>query len=195
MEREIDTLVDSFRGTSLNLETFLPLYLKYHLSGSGGTPSNFPQRYLQDEKLGIGDWKHLDEVNRKNLDAYVENIHRMEELTRKQINLALLQKHQACNEAAGSRFVEAEVIGFRLGEFRLVTFPAELTVPIGLGLKERSPHDLTFVSGYTNGYLYYAPTAEQLQNRGGAQEDSDCLLAPEWQELFEAAALKILEEL
>ena len=194
LEAEIDSLVDSFKGTSLNLETFLPLYLKYRLS-EDDTPSNFRQRYLRDQALGIDDWSHLDEVNRKNLEAYLANIHRMEELTRKQINLALLEKHQARNEAAESITVEAEVMGLRVGEFRLVTFPAEVTVPVGLGLKERSPHALTFISGYTNGYLYYAPTAGQLKNRGGAQEDSDCLLAPEWQAIFEAKALEILDRL
>lgn len=195
MKREIDTLVETLKGTSLDLDTFLPLYVKYHLSRTEESPSNYRQRYLQDEELGIDDWKHLDEVNRKNLDAYVANIRIMEELTRKQINLALLEKHQARNEAAGSRTVEAEVMGLRLGDFRLVTFPAELTVPIGLGLKARSPHELTFVSGYTNGYLYYAPTAAQWKNSGGAQEDSDCLLAPEWQSIFEEAALEILRDL
>ena len=84
------------------------------------------------------------------------------------------------------------VAALGVGDFRLVTFPAELTVEIGLGLKERSPHPLTFVSGYTNGYLYYAPTAAQAENRGRAQEDSDCLLAPEWQALFEETALRLL---
>ncbi|GAF92555.1 unnamed protein product, partial [marine sediment metagenome] len=53
----------------------------------------------------------------------------------------------------------------------------------------------TFVSGCTNGYIYYAPTAEQLQNRGGAQEDSDCLLAPEWQRMYEEKVDAMLKEL
>ena len=66
---------------------------------------------------------------------------------------------------------------------------------IGLNIKERSPHPLTFVAGYTNGYIYYAPTAEQLQNVGGAQEDSDCILAPEWQALFEGRVAEILKKL
>ena len=45
----------------------------------------------------------------------------------------------------------------------------------------RAKHPHAFVAGYTNGYVHYAPTAEQLKNIGGAQEDSDCMLAPEWQ--------------
>ncbi len=86
------------------------------------------------------------------------------------------------------------MVSLRVGEFRLVTFPAELTVEVGFGILDKSPHPLTFVSGYTNGYLYYAPTVAQMKNRGGAQEDSDCLLAPEWQGMFEAAALRLLGE-
>lgn len=193
MEREIDQLLARLKGTSLNLETFLPLVVKYGLSGD--TPSADAKRYLQDEALGLEDWKHLDAENRRNIDAYLENIHVMEELTRKQVNLALLEKHHARNEAAGTDSVEVEVAGLRVGDFRLVTFPGEVTVPIGLALKERSPHEFSFISGYTNGYLYYAPTAEQLLNRGGAQEDSDCLLAPEWQAVFESKALEILKGL
>src|SRR5690606_7079799 len=33
MEAEIDALVDSLKGTKLNFETFLPLYVKYHVNG------------------------------------------------------------------------------------------------------------------------------------------------------------------
>ena len=77
----------------------------------------------------------------------------------------------------------------------MITFPGELTVPIGLGIKERSPHPNTFVAGYTNGYIYYCPTAEQLKNIGGAQEDSDCMLAPEWQRLYETRAVQMVRRL
>jgi hypothetical protein len=58
-----------------------------------------------------------------------------------------------------------------------------------------SPHELTFIAGYTNGYIYYAPTAEQLRNVGGAQEDSDCILAPEWQQLYEDKVAELLRKL
>jgi hypothetical protein len=103
--------------------------------------------------------------------------------------------HHAQNVAAGSKSLDAEVMGLRVGDFRLVTFPGEPSAQVGLDIKTLSPHALTFVAGYTNGYIYYAPTAEQLKNRGWAQEDSDCLLAPEWQALFEARALAILGRL
>ena len=87
------------------------------------------------------------------------------------------------------------MVGLRIGDFVLLTFPGELTVQIGLNLKTQSPHKPTFVAGYTNGYIYYAPTAEQLKNVGGAQEDSDCILAPDWQLQFETAALDLLKRL
>ena len=83
----------------------------------------------------------------------------------------------------------------RVGDFRLLTFPGELTVQIGLNLKKNSPHAMTFIAGYTNGYIYYAPTTKQLENIGGAQEDSDCLLAPHWQAIFEKKAVEIIQGL
>jgi hypothetical protein len=119
----------------------------------------------------------------------------MEELTRVRANLDLLKMHHAQNQAAGEDTIEVEVVGLRIGEFVLITFPGEPSVLIGLNIKETSPHELTFVSGVTNGYIYYAPTAEQLKNRGKAQEDSDCFLAPEWQQLFEDKAAEILKKL
>lgn len=189
MEKEIDQLAAALKGTTLNFETFLPLYVKYHLNSD--YPSEVAGRYLQDELIGKTDWKSLDTNNRAAMEAYLKNIRTMEELTRKQINRDLLSRHQARRVELGDT-VNAEVVSLRVGDFHLVTFPAEVTVETGLGLKERSPHPLTFVSGYTNGYLYYAPTLAQSKNRGGAQEDSDCLLAPEWQERFEETALRLL---
>ena len=134
----------------------------------------------------------MDANNRQNMNSYLENIYRMEELTRVNANLRLLKMHQQQNVDAGKRTIDVEVMALRLGSFVMITFPGELTVPIGLGIKERSPHPNTFVAGYTNGYIYYCPTAEQLKNVGGAQEDSDCILDPEWQELFETKVTELL---
>src|SRR6185369_7671110 len=117
------------------------------------------------------------------------------QLTRVQTNLALLRKHDATNRAAGRKPLEVELVGVRVGDFVLITFPGELTVEIGLNVKKSSPHKTTFVAGYTNGYIYYTPTAKQLQNVGGAQEDSDCLLAPEWEKLFMDKVAGILKRL
>ena len=186
-------LAQSLGGTSLNLKTFLPLIVKYKLSAD--FPSNYSHRYLQEKAIGRDDLNKLDAENRRNIEAYIKNIHIMEELTRVKTNLALLQKHHVQNLAASSRMLEVELLGLRVGDFVLVTSPGELTVQIGLNIKKSSPHKPTFVAGYTNGYIYYAPTADQLANRGGAQEDSDSILAAEWQKIFEDSVTEILKKL
>lgn len=183
LEAEQKRLVASLQGTSLNLKTFMQLAVKIGLSPD--YPSYYSHRYLHDKQVGRDDLAKLDAENRKNMEAYLQNVYTMEAITRVQTNLALLKMHQAQNVASGKTTVEAEVCALRLGEFRLLTFPGELTVEIGLAIKKRAPHPLTFVAGYTNGYLYYTPTVEQLRNVGWAQEDSDCFLAPGWQKLFD----------
>src|SRR5262249_40449821 len=150
LQAEQARLLASLKGTSLNLKTFIPLAVKYELSPE--FPSYYSHRYLHEKKLGRDDLGRLAASNRRDLRADVENVHTMEALTRNQTNLALLKKHQAANLAAGRRPVEVEVVGVRVGDFVLVTFPGELTVEIGLRVKKASPHAHTFVAGYTNGY-------------------------------------------
>ena len=108
----------------------------------------------------------------------------MEQLTRLHVNLDLLRNHQRRFIEDGTGFIDAEVVALRVGDFVLVTFPGELSVELGLRIKADSPHAHTFVSGVTNGYLYYTPTVEQLANRGRAQEDSDCLVDESWEKVF-----------
>jgi len=193
LQAEQMQLLQSLQGTNLNLKTFLPLIVKYSLSGD--FPSYASHRYLHEKMMGREDLKKMDADNKAHMDRYIENIHTMEQLTRVQVNLNLLRKRQAQNVAAESETIDVEVMGVRIGAFVLVTFPGELSVQIGLGIKERSPHPLTFVAGVTNGYIFYTPTEEQLMNRGNAQEDSDCLVAAGWQMLFEDKVLEILKKL
>ena len=137
----------------------------------------------------------LDESNRRHLQAYMGNIRKMEEITRLNTNLRLLKNHQKTGYDSGNKTVAVELSGLRVGDFVLTTFPGELTVPVGLNIKRASKNPHTFVAGYTNGYIYYAPTADQLKNVGGAQEDSDCMLAPAWQKIYEAKAAEIIRGL
>jgi len=193
MRTERERLLRSLRGTYLNLKTFIPLAVKYNLSSE--FPSSSSYRYLHEKARGRNDLNKLDAANRRNMKQYIRNIHTMEKMTRINTNLALLRKHQANNVAAGKRTIDVELLGLRIGDFVLTTFPGELTVRIGLNIKKMSPHEYTFVAGYTNGYIYYAPTTKQLRNVGGAQEDSDCLLAPHWQKIYEDKAVEILRNL
>jgi hypothetical protein len=193
MQAERERLVNNLQGTSLNLKTFLPLVVQYQLDAEH--PSYYSHRYLREKELGREDLKRLDSENRRNIAAYIDNIQTMEMLTRLQTNLALLRSHHIDNTIASKRTIDVEICGLRLGDFRLVTFPGELTVQIGLNIQQASQIPQVFVSGYTNGYIYYCPTAEQLKNLGNAQEDSDCILDATWQEKFEAVALKVIEAL
>ena len=193
LEAERQRLLDSLKATSLNFKSFLQLLIKHRLSPE--FPSYDAHRYLHEEAMGRDDLRRLDRQNRQHVQDYLENIQTMERLTRIAVNADLLKMHQARNAASGERELEAEVVGLRVGGFVLVAFPGELPVEIGLRIKKISPHEHTFVAGVTNGYLFYTPTAEQLQNRGGAQEDSDCFVAPEWQSRLESKAAQILRRL
>ena len=77
----------------------------------------------------------------------------------------------------------------------LVTFPGELTVEVGLKIKKLANRPKTYVSGYTNGYIYYTPTQSQRTNTGYAQEDCDSLIAPEWESLFIEQAVQMIGRL
>jgi len=192
LEKEQQIHLQRLKGTTLNLKTFVPLIIKHRLSPE--YPTYASHRYLHERGAGREDLDLFDEENRRALNAYIDNIHTMEQLTRIQTNINLMKRHQVRFEAEGET-IEVEVVGLRIGNFVLVTFPGELSVEIGLCIKQRSPHPHTFVAGVTNGYIYYTPTKAQLENRGNAQEDSDCLVAPEWQALFEQEVTQILERL
>jgi len=192
-EEQRTQLVESLRGTTLNLKTFLPLVVKYRLWPE--FPSYYSRRYLYEKQLGRENLRRLDAEDRRNIEQYIRNIHTMEQLTRINTNLRLLRKHQAEAAAAGTKAIDVELVRLRVGDLVLLTFPGESTVQIGLDIKRASPHELTFVAGYTNGYIHYAPTAEQPRNMGRSQEDSDCLLTPQWHGLFEAKALEMLRAL
>jgi len=176
LESEQDRLLRSLRGTTLSLKTYVPLVVKYNVNRD--FPSYNSYLYLHEQSLGRDGLQKLDAENRAQIDIYTANIHTMEELTRLQTNLRLLRMHQRQNVEAGKRTVDVEVSAIRIGEFVLVTFPGELTVRIGLKIKKTSPHKRTFVAGYTNGYIYYSPTAEQLLNVGGAQKTATASWPP-----------------
>lgn len=193
MTQEREKLVGSLRGTSLNFETFLQLRSKYAFSPV--YPSAPAALYLHEKATGKDDLVKLDERNRVDIAAYLDNVRTMERLTRLQTNMQLLRKNQEKNRASGRATIPAEVTGLKIGDFVLVTFPGELTVEIGLKIKSEAPLPNTFVAGYTNGYLYYTPTESQRLNTGHAQEDCDCLVAPEWRRIFEERVRSMLEKL
>lgn len=192
-EAEQKTLLASLRPTNIGFKAFLPLLIQQRLAPD--FPSHHAQSYLRDRALGADSIEKLDADNRALVEAYLKNIEVMERLTRLSTNLALLKKHLAETREAGAATLDAEVCGLRVGDFKLVTFPGELTVEVGLGIRNAFQDPLAFVSGYTNGYIFYTPTVAQRLNKGYAQEDCDTLVAPEWQALFERQALEMLRKL
>jgi hypothetical protein len=193
IQAEQTKLLGSLKPTNINFKTFLPLLLQQRLFPD--FPSHYSQGYLHEQALDRKALPQLDADNRASVEAYLHNIQITEQLTRLNTNLALLKKHLAQNKAAGKPTLDVEVAGVRIGDFKMVTFPGELTVQVGLNIKKAANDPHAFVAGYTNGYIYYTPTAGQRNNTGYAQEDCDSLVAPEWQKVFEAKALEVLKKL
>ncbi|MBL9177607.1 MAG: hypothetical protein JNM65_06055 [Verrucomicrobiaceae bacterium] len=189
IETEQKALVAALRPTNINFKTFLPLLMQHKLWPE--TPSHYAQGYLDNAKP----LQQLDADNKALVDAYLGNLATMEKLTRLNANLALLKRHFEQTKAAGKTTLDAEVCGLRVGKFKLVTFPGEITVQVGLNIKKAAQDADAHVSGYTNGYIWYTATEQQRRNTGYAQEDCDVLVAPEWQKLFETKALEALKAL
>lgn len=193
IQSEQARLLASLKPTNINFKTFLPLLIQQKLSPD--FPSHYAQSYLHDQTQDRKAITQLDADNRVVVENYLKNISVMEQLTRLNTNLALLKKHLEETKAAGKPSLDVEVCGLRVGDFKLVTFPGELTVQVGLNIKKAAADSGAFVAGYTNGYIYYTPTVSQRLNTGYAQEDCDTLVAPEWQKIFERKALEVLQHL
>lgn len=187
LRQEQSELLKSLRFTSLNFKTFLPLYLKHLMSP--GYPLDDAYRYLHEgEELTA-----IDRQNQQNLAKYLRNIVAMEKLARIEDQIATLQKHQAINDAAEGPVITAEVQGIRIGDCILITAPIEVLVEVGLNVKRVSPYAHTFMAAFSNGYMHYGPPASYYDL--GGYEVTECLLAPEWQSLYEAKAQEVIRRL
>ncbi len=191
LEAERDALLAGLRGTSLSFRTFLPLYIKHALNPD--FPSDYSYRYMHDEAVGSVERQAVDAENRGNVDKYLSNIDAMERLARIQDKMGTHRTHQAINDASGEATIRTEVQGIRIGDCVLVTSPAEVCVQVGLNVKRDSPYEHTFMSAFSNGYVHYGAPAEDYAM--GGYEVTECLLAPEWQEMFEEAAREVIARL
>jgi hypothetical protein len=59
------------------------------------------------------------------------------------------------------RRVRGSIAALRIGDAAIVTGPGEVFTEIGLAVKERSPADVTFYAGYSNGCVSYLPIASE----------------------------------
>lgn len=191
LEAEQASLLKSLRGTSLNLKTFVPLYVRHLMDPEH--PLDYKYRYLQSESIGEDEFTNIDNQNRSHLAKYVRNIHSMEKLARIQDKIATLRRHQKINHDSGEETVATEVQGIRIGDFVLVSSPTEMLSTVGMNVKNASPFEHTFVAAYSNGYIHYGPPASEYSM--GGYEVTECLLDPEWQALYESKAAEVLKAL
>ena len=64
---------------------------------------------------------------------------------------------------------------------------------VGLSVKRVSPYKRTFLAPFSNGCIHYgAPAADYSK---GGYEVTECLLAPEWQRIYEKKANEIIRRL
>ena len=189
-QQESAELMASLRYTSLNFKAFLPLYLKYALHPD--YPSHQPFRYLQADQTENLGFRSMDERNRRAVDKYIESLVAMETMARNAEDIATLQKHQEVIDDIGAPTVTAEIQAIRIADCVLITAPMEVLAETGLKLKRESPHKHTFIASISNGYLHYAPPASYYP-RGG-YEVTECLLAPEWEAIFDAAVRDLLAQ-
>jgi hypothetical protein len=178
----------SLRGTTLDFQTFLPLYLRYHLAPQHPAGSFFS--YLQAEKIGDELPAQMDEFIREKLDTYLASVRAMEKLARIEDEIATFERHRKINEEANSETASAEVAGLKIGDCIFVTAPIEILTEVALNIKADSPYENTFIAAFTNGYMHYGPPAADYDK--GGYEVTECFLAPQWQEIYESKVQEIL---
>jgi len=191
LEKQEQELLASLRSTSLNMKTFIPMYIKYQLSPD--YPSYYKYRYLQEEKEEQTGMKTLDVENRRNMEKYIQNMRAMDKLSQIEENKAFLKIKQGEIEKNSNETIKVDVEGIRIGDFVLVSFPGEPFAEVGLNIKKQSPFENTFLAGYSNGYIHYAPTANSYKEWG--YEVMNCILAPEWQAIYETEMQKLIRNL
>ena len=191
LRREQAELLEGLRYTSLNFKGFLPLYLQHSLHPEH--PAHWAYRYLHADASGDRRLRMLDARNRRAVDKYLDSMARMERLARNEEKIATLERHREIIADLGGTSVPAEIQGLRIGDCAL-----DRRANGGAGGNRPedqagSPVRPTFVVSIANGYLHYAPPASYYP-RGG-YEVTECLLAPEWEALFDAAVRRLFEQL
>jgi hypothetical protein len=191
VRQEQAELTASMRYTGLSFKAFLPLYLKYSLHPD--YPNHSPSRYMAADNCGDETFRILDEQNRGAVEKYLGGLRAMERIAINELKIATLQKHQEIITELGGDTVPAEIKGIRIGECALIAAPMEVLAQVGFNVKKMSPFKHTYTVSNSNGYLHYSPPASYY-GRGG-YEATECLLAPEWEPIFEEAVRQILDEL
>ncbi len=141
-----------------------------------------------------GDWRRKQASLLAQLEAAIDR--RADALEIRELRVATKGASMRAERAealAGMTEYPMEVHGLRIGPLAFVGVPLEPFVELGMAVEAASPFAMTFVSGYTNGYRNYLPTAPEWA-RGGYEVDI-CSFAPEAGDLFVSAATDVLRAL
>lgn len=179
--------LDTQYANLLSFDYFLPLYLRYSLNPD--YPSHLPNRYMQADSCGDNSIKDEDDRNRLEIKKYLDRIRIMEKMTVNEIKISILQRHQEIIDEIGTKTIPAEIKGIKIGECIFIVAPMEVLSEIGFKIKKISSFKHTYIVSISNGYLHYSPPASYYP-RGG-YEVTECLLAPEWEKIFEKTVKEI----
>ncbi len=191
LDKQEKEFLASLRSSSLNMKSFIPLYIKYKLSPK--YPSYYSYRYMNEDSLGLNGLKMHDIENRNNMEKYLKNMRAMDKLAQIQENKMFINRSQKLVNQVGKQTISVDIVGVRIGDFVLLTFPGEPFAQVALNIKRDSPFENTFLAGYSNGHIRYAPAADSYKELG--YEVMNCILAPEWQSKYENEVSEILEQL
>lgn len=117
----------------------------------------------------------------------------MEKLAEIEEKIAVLERSNKMNLDSNENTIKINVMGIKIGDFVMVSSPAEVLVEIGLNIKSMSPYRKTFVIFPSDGYICYGPPESYYDKDG--YEVTDCILGPGWQKLYEEKAAEIIRKL
>ena len=189
--QEREEIFKTLGGCPLNFKAFLPLYMKYLTSPT--YPLDYKYAYLREEERGGSQLKNQDKINRQNIEKYLDNLTAMERLSWIATTLETLEWHEQRNERLGGATVASEVVGVKVGDCVLISAPVEPLSEIGRRVKTFSTAKNTFLLGYANGFLHYG-APQQAYNNGG-YETIECMLASEWEDIYEGVVKEIFNDL
>ena len=190
-EKEREELVKDFRFNSLDIKTFIPLYMKYLMDPK--YPNAFSYQYIQAEKNGDPFWDKLDKRNQLVLDIYMKNIRNMERISKLDDDIETSRRHQKINADSGETDIHGELVGIRVGDLAILSMPVEPMVEIGLEFKQSSGFRDTMIAGYSNGYMHYGATPEYYDME--SYDTTECFLAPGWLDVCRENIAEIVKEL
>jgi hypothetical protein len=183
-------VLDHFKGTPgddtrLNFKAFLSLYNKYTMATN--YPTDYSFRYIQEKNIGSNDLTSLDRDNKRDIAKYLSNIYAMEKLIKVEVDIECYKDDYVAIP------IKVEIVGMKIGDYILVSYPGEMFAQIALNIKKNSPNKNTYIAGCSNGFIGYSPTADAYG--GGSYEITLTRLAPEWQKIYEDKAIEIINKL